>query len=192
MAINSLSPAFVKLYTVVAGHQHVMTIPTKFSGTPVPGEAPNLLAHNASSVGFASALDNLSTYAKVFLASADGAIDYAEAWSQPNPTDDPVWIYTYQISDDGTSVGATVVANQSVWTFRSANGGVFRLYLMETALAVNIALPYTQFESDKKALADYITSALSWIYARDNGAPVVCLGYKSKFNDVLRRKYLTG
>lgn len=192
MAINSLSPAFVKVYTTVATHQHVMTIPTKFSGTPVPGEAPNLLAHNASSVGFSSALDNLSTYIKPFLASANGAVDYAEVWSQPAPEDDPVWIYTYQINDDGTSAGATVTANQSVWTFRSANGGVFRLYLMETALAVNIALPYSQFESDKKDLADYITSSLSWIYARDNGAPITCLGYKSKFNDVLRRKYLTG
>jgi len=32
----------------------------------------------------------------------------------------------------------------------------------------------------------------SWIYARDGGAPITCLGAKTKTNDVLRRKFLTG
>jgi hypothetical protein len=119
-------------------------------------------------------------------------LDTADFWSQPTPEDDPVWIYSHSLDDDGTSAGSAITAQQQVFTFRTDLGGLYRFYIMEGAVLANLALSYAAMGADSKALADYILGATSWLYGRDGGEPLVSLGYKTKYNDVLRRRWVTG
>jgi len=191
MAENSLSPAFIKLYYSAAGRSHVATIPTKFFGTPVPGVAPNLTLHNGGSNTFTSFMAGYIAAWKVFFDTIT-TFDYADVWSQPTPEDDPVWIFTYASGAIGTSVTDFNVASELVMTFRTDQGGILRTYAMEQAEPSNVFVSYASMGSAAKAYADLVMAATSAAYGRDGGAPVACLGYKTKTNDVLRRKILTG
>lgn len=191
MAQNSLSPAFIKLYYTNGVTEHVMTLPTKLGSGFAPGEDPNLVKHTDTTVLFSTYIASLKDSIRGCFHSGT-TLDTAEIWSQPTPEDDPVWIYTVGITAAGTHGTANVVASQLVMTFRSDLGGLFRLYLMEQPVGVNQAVKYTAMSNPQLALANAITATSSAIYARDNGAPILCLGYKTKTNDVLRRRLLTG
>lgn len=191
MAINALSPAFVKMRYSLGTHQHTATFPTKFSGTPVPGDEPDLLTHANNARLFSLCVASVSNVLTPLMGSTM-TIDFFDIWSQPTPADDPVWIYTFGADDDGTSAGPAITAQQQVFTFRTSLGGIYRLYLMEGAVTANLSLSYGAMGADSKSVADTVMEAAGWIYGRDGGAPVVSLGYKTKYNDVLRRNYLTG
>ena len=191
MAQNSLSPAFVKLFYSRTGVEHTMTIPTKFYTAPTVGESPSLLTHAGGQYPFDNAVDDLILYLKPLWANTM-SFGHAEVWSQPTPEDDPLWIYTYAVGVAGTSANANVIASQIVMTFRSTLGGLFRLYGMEASYAVNQAFSLAGFDTALGNLSTYIIASASWVYARDNGKPITTLGAKTKTNDVLRRKLLTG
>jgi len=191
MAINSLSPAFIRLYYSNSGRQHVSVLPTKFFGTPVPGTAPNVLIHSDGSNTFTAFMSVYINALDVFFDTIT-SFDYADIWSQPTPEDDPVWIYTYNSGAIGTSVTNLEIASQLAMSFRTSLGGVLRIYMMEQAEPVNQAVSYADMGVGAKAFADLVIGGSSAIYGRDGGKPVACLGYKTKTNDVLRRRILTG
>jgi len=168
-----------------------MTLPTKFQGTPSAGTSPNLRTHVDGSVGFATYIGGLVDLIKPLFGSTE-TFDDAEVWYQPTPDSDPIWIFTTSLGVAGTNTAEAVVASESVMTFRTSNGGLFRLYLMETCRPVNASLSPSQMSSAETALANALTGTASSIYGRDDGKPVVVLSLKTKFNDVLRRKLLTG
>lgn len=191
MAINSLAPSFVKIRYTVATIEHVMTLPVEIDGAITVGESPQLKRRAASSSDF---VGNLTAFTEVLDSCFDDncAFGTGEIWSQPTPADDPLWVYTYGLANTGESTTDYLRAEQVVMTFRSTLGGLFKLYLMETYFPPNQASGYSGMAAELKTLADYIMGESSWIKARDNGWPIACLGMKSKTNDVLRRKLLTG
>lgn len=187
MALNNLSPAFVKIKYTVGSRVHTATIPTIPYGSVIPGSEPNVTVRTGVPRVFSTAVTDWVTLAKVFFA-ATGTFDTAEFWSKPNPTDDPVWIYTHSIGVAGTSAGGTYTSSQMAMTFRTAAGGLYRAYLMETAVAVNSNWTYALLPADQKAFADYLMGNTSWIYGRDNAFLVACLFSRTKTNDALRRQ----
>lgn len=191
MAINSLSPAFIVVRYTRSTVPHTSIIPTKFSGTPTPGSNPNLLNHFGVAVDFESAMAAWAILLQDMFSTAV-TLDTAEVWSQPTPDDDPVWIFTTGLALTGTRSGTAVVAGQQVLTFRTHLGGLFRLYFMETPVPPNQVATYAGMANPELELANFVTGATSWLYGRDNGQPILTLGWKTKTNDVLRRKLLTG
>lgn len=193
MTQNSLSPAFVKLQYAHGASAHTMTIPVRINGTPVPGGTNSLEKHVGFgfSIDFVTAMDTWAEMLAPFFYT-DVAFVAADLWSQPTPADDPVWIQSTSLTQVGGAEAVTVVASEAVFTFRSHLGGLFRLYLMEPSLLVNAKVLPAAFNASEITLSDFVTGDDSWLYARDNGKPITCLGLKTKTNDVLRRKLLTG
>jgi len=191
MAINSLSPAFIKILYSNGSVQHKMVLPTKFDGAVTPGVNPNLLLHSSANNTFTSSMSSWGDLLKPCFGTGT-VFNSAEVWSQPTPDDDPVWIYTYGMGQVGTHASANITAEQVVMTFRSDLGGLSRLYLMETPFAANVKVLYGAMANPLLAVANFVVGSSSWIWSRDNGKPILCLQYKTKYNDVLRRKLLTG
>jgi len=191
MAINSLSPAFIKFNYTRGTVKHKAVVPTKFSATPTAGVMPSLLTHVGGAQAFNLAVGDWGIFVRPLFGTTT-TLDNAEVWYQPTPADDPIWIFTQGINLPGTSATANVPAEEVVMTFRSSNGGLFRNYFMESFLPANQVTTYGAMANPWLDYANWVIGSSGWMYARDNGKPVVCLGFKTKYNDVLRRRLLTG
>jgi hypothetical protein len=114
----------------------------------------------------------------------------AEFWYQPTPTSDPIWIYEHPINLPGTTGATSVSMGQIVITFRTALGGLARLYLMEPAAAhtVNVRVNGTALTGTNLAISNYVKGPTSVFLGRDNAALMVPIFYTTKINDALRKR----
>lgn len=186
MTVNSLSPAFVKLNYSRTGFSHTATYPVAPDGALTPGDNPQMAIKSGFSIDFVSAMEDYSNLLKPIF-TAEFTINTAEFWSQPTPSDDPVWIYTHSLGDAGTNPADLTPASEAVMTARTDNGGLIRLYYLEVPIPVNLAY-FSTFPSDYADIADFFLSSDSWLRGRDNGFPLTFISLKTKTNDVLLRK----
>jgi hypothetical protein len=78
-------------------------------------------------------------------------------------------------------------------TFRSEFGGLQKLYFLGIVLVVDaVQSPSAGLSNPYDDIFPFAVGTSSWIYARDNGKLIGLITLKTKTNDVLRRKYLTG
>ena len=187
--MNSLSPAYTRIRYHVGTHQHVMTFACLPDGVPTPGNDPNVLAKDSTTVVWSSAVATLANLLKAFW-PASAELDLAEFWYKPTPTAANVFIFATPIGVAGTSGGSSVVAEEGVLTFRTAHVGGLKLYFLETADSPDIRVP-SPFTGAAQiiALAGYLTSNAGWLVGRNNDYPLIGLNYTTKENDVLRDKY---
>lgn len=192
MAINSLSPAFIKLYYVAFGAEHVQVLPTKFSGAVVPGATPSVELHNGTSLDGADAVDAYSVVFAAWIRTTDSILR-ADFWSQPTPQDDPIFVSSAPLGIPGL-VSATV-QNQSVQssiTFRSAFGGLYRnIVVDQTLIPVNVRddAPFSN-ASVQNYVNFLMNPAQSFVYARDGGKLISPIRLLTKTNDILRKRRL--
>lgn len=91
----------------------------------------------------------------------------------------------------GANGAGAADAHQMVQTFRSANGGIMKLTILEDVngslktLASNIANPAG---SDDQKLSAYILSSAGWLLARDDGFPIAPLHQAFGENEAIWRK----
>jgi len=186
---NTLKPAYVKIRYHVGTHQHTMTFGVLPDGVPTPGTDANILAKDGTPVAFSSAVATLANLLKAFYPTT-AVLDIAELWYKPDDEASNVFIFATNIGLVGTSGGTSVVAGESVLTFRTAHVGGLKLYFLETADSLDIRVPAPFVGSAQvAALADYLTSDAGWIVGRNNDYPIIALNYTTKENDVLRDKY---
>lgn len=192
MTINSLAPAFVKLFYNRTGliKQHVMTFSVHPTSSLVVSGNGSLDKSGGGADSFTNHIDALILLLKV-ITSHNMTFTHAELWSQPLVTDDPVFIYDYSLGVAGTDSAAHVVAEQLVITYRSTNGGLWRFYQMEGTAAVDI-VAFPPFSTAYANLSNYFLGADNFIRARDNGSPSSVISLKTKTNDALRRALITG
>lgn len=74
----------------------------------------------------------------------------------------------------GGNVAAMVPAGQRVMSFRSANGGILKITMIEGIFNGNVRLALTANASgtNDQKLAAYVIGATSWLVARDDGFPI--------------------
>lgn len=191
MALNSLSPAYLKIRYTANGHPHTQTLPTIIAGTPTPGVLPELIHHGGGSLALADFVSDYGDVWKPFYKTTD-SLGVLEVWSQPLPSDDPVFIFAVDMATAGATTFANTPAGEEVVTFRTAHRGGFKLYMMENVDEPNIRdnSPFTGLTAIIN-LVTYVCGAASPIYGRNGDVPLLGLSRLTKINDVLRRKYLT-
>lgn len=190
MAHNSLAPGFVKLYYSFNSITHVQTLPVKPQGSITVGSEPDFEQNDGTPVAMSAAIDEYVTLFEQYFGSTTNVL-YAEFWSQPLSTDDPIWVYTHAIGTVGASGTASANASQLVITYRTSLGGLFKHYFMEItgAVALNTRDPYPFVASSTNDLmSTYLMAPEGWIYGRDGGELVVPLYATSKTNDALRKR----
>lgn len=192
MTVNSLSPGFVELHysADISGrfHPHVATYPIIPSGAMTVGNVPNFIT-NDDNDDTATSLTNawVDLFKVVF--NSGFTFTRSDIYSQPNPEDDPLFIISIAHGDVGTSLSPTVALGQLSIHCRTELGGIARLNLMESVIAVNTQDSFPFANASLDALADYALSNVGWIRGRDGGKFSTVTRYTSKTNDALRKKY---
>lgn len=189
MAINSLYPSFISIFYSTPVHVHKMTLPVRaYQG--VGGVWFCEKKGGGFDAEWSVELGDFVTVLKPIL-SVGANISRAELWTYPSETADPVFREAFDINQEGTNGAATLPYGQDVFSFRSENGGVAKIYVMEPAGTnpnVRLLPPYgAGIVTD---LAGYVIGDSSIIIARDGGFLIAPIAYTVKTNDRLRKRYL--
>jgi hypothetical protein len=191
MANNSRSPAYIVWRYVANGHHHTQTLCVKLKPGFVPGEEPNVFLHDGTDQPATDALNALGTFYQPFFKTT-AKFGLYEVWSQPEPEDEPVFIFAGTTDISGTDTGAEVTAAEQVFTFRTSVRGGMKLYFMEPTSAINASFDPPYSNPVFSDLSDFVCGATSPLFGRNNSPPIAPIRAVTKINDVLRRKYLTG
>lgn len=188
MGRNSLSPGFVRLIYTANGRIHKATLPCM----PVDNAGTWAIEKNNATLysPWTAAVDAFVLVFKPFLNTAD-EVQTAQLWTQYSENSDPVFREEYAIAAAGTSAAAALVYGQQTMVFRTENGGLLRLYIMEPASSVNYhffpPFPAGVYENMR---AHVMGATTGWLIGRDGGRPTSCCSVTSKVNDKLRKKFL--
>jgi hypothetical protein len=122
--------------------------------------------------------------------SGTGATNFvsAELWKYAAGTYDASFVSTYAIGEAGTNGGGVQQAAQSIVTFRSSNGGIFKLSFMESALASGGTDTGTISSAALEALVASVEDGDHPWLARDDGFPIVRIAHFPGQNEALFKK----
>jgi len=170
--------------------EHRMTFDLAVQGTPAPGTAPAeviLVNRDGSNTPFSTFID---AFLLAFKVKFNTAVTFsrAELWRAAEGSAIFTYITTYSFSVAGTSANPTNIAHQLTYTFRSTNGGIMRIQLMESVETSNASVSYAAAPAGDKTLMNYIVSSTNAIKARDNGNPYASNRMSGGQNEKLFRK----
>jgi hypothetical protein len=164
-----------------------MTIPVKYSGTPVAGTEPTLELKDASTEDASVSINDFVTLLLPFFHSSTH-FGLAEAHTVDETTGEDAFIYAWNIGLVGVVGASNIPMSQTVVTFKTALGSLYRLYMMEGANTPNVKY-YPPFGAgDLTDLCDFVTGNSSPIYGRKNAYPFTPIAYLTKTNDKLRKQ----
>lgn len=188
MAQNSLYPAFTKIMYGAAGSPHTMVLPMIPDGVPSIGLDP-MVTTRTTSVLWSTYVTTFLNLLKVFYNAATD-FSVAEFYIMEDPEANPQFCYGSNPAISGTNAGANTSMSQTVVTFRTYAGGIFKLYLMEAVATVNQVVTAPFPAGATKNLSDHIVGTQCAIVGRDGGFALAPLRSIGKTNDALRKKLL--
>jgi hypothetical protein len=189
MMSHGLARAFCKIQYTQNLLLHVQTLPLAYVGTAIPGVEPDVSPKVGADIPFSTFVDAYTDLMQP-LYGTDTAISTAEFWFMPTDTSDPIWIWTEAVGKAGTATTASADLLQSVMTFRTALGGLFRLYNMEISgeIPVNYRSVWPFSAGPYLNMANYLIGDSSPVIGRDDASLVVPIAFTTKYNDALRKK----
>lgn len=111
-----------------------------------------------------------------------------ELWKYAPLTFDATFISSYNPTlVAGVATGSVVVTQQETYTFRTVEGGVMRLQLMESVFASNDKNAYPTGVAVVDAIFDFVKSDVNWVLARDTSYPFAALNHLGGQNEKLFR-----
>lgn len=195
MAHFSLSPGFVKFRYEVSGITHTHTFGVIPSGAISVGVEPDFVQTNGVAVAAQAGVDAYQAVLRPLYHTSVTFIEW-EFWSQPEPEDDPLWVFGADFTNPlGTSTNASLLAHQTVATYRTFYGSYGRIDLLESSVsAVSNAAFYVKgaWRSGAPAalngLRTYLLGTTNIVHGRDNGWPVGTINYSYGVNDALKKR----
>lgn len=170
---------------------HTMTLDVKVLGTPVPGTdftAIQTVAQNGTNATLQAEVQALWDIIRTAYNTAVELV-YVELWRYGPNGQNAIYISASDVTNPlGTSAVVPMAAQQQTFTFRSTNGGIMRLQLMETSVGDNLRQtpPYTP--AGFQSLSVYVTGNSRPWQARDDGYPFVAIACSGGQNEALFRK----
>jgi hypothetical protein len=158
---------------------------------PTPGDAFSDIDIKRA-VGTAVPLDNVTNALVNVLedlcSSADTDITYAELWKYDALSFDATYISTYDISNAGVHADPGEAASQQTFTFRTLEGGVFKIVLLEQPQGAWQKKVYSDLSVAQQAFVDFFTDdSTSYWLGRDTSRPFVFMGLFAGHNEKLIR-----
>jgi len=184
---TSLAPGYCRVTYNGQLFPHHMVIPINFDGVPTPGVEPDLLLKDASSLGAEAAIGAFVTLVADFYNTSEH-FGLAEIHAVDDVTGADTFIYAWNLNILGTSPTANKATFQTVMTFKTVAGGLYRLYMMENIEGANshILPPYS--DPTALALSNFVVGDSSPVYGRGNAYPFVPVSKITKSNDKLRKQ----
>lgn len=159
---------------------HVLRFSVAAVGSPAPGSLPTVV--DIQKMGGATAKLNVVAnqiwgFLRTLYAGTISAVGYT-LWRYVPGTLAKDFISAGSLTNPtGTAVGSPTVAHQTTLTFRSANGGILKIVLIETNLAGDTRTTLIPNPAGTliPLFASYVMSADNVILARDDAYPVAPL-----------------
>lgn len=171
--------------------EHRMTMDLAVTGTPIPGtDFGDIVIARKDSGSYA--LDTWLT--TIFFPELQPlyhtTTDFirAELWYAEESTFDFTFIAVMSLGLNGTSSTAVVPAQQATMTYRSAQGGIGRIQLMEPSLAGDNIVSFPTPTGLVNDFMEIIVGDDTPILARDNSVPVAANRYGLGQNEKLVTK----
>ena len=187
MARHSLFPNSVTILYTTNGHAHRQVLPVG----AVAGSAPGwtLPVRVGSPIDWRTLVAQYALVMSGLISDAD-TIDSAELYTY-EATDAPAeFLAAHPLDQAGTSVNAPVEFSQIVMPFKAVGGTSLRLTVLEGVTGEDAKNSFAA-ETDG-GLCDYLEYVLgddNFIKTRGGDFPIISLGWVSKENDKLRKKY---
>jgi hypothetical protein len=195
---NFPGPEEIRLfYSATQGgivYPHVHRFSVDVAGDVDPGEAmseyPLNLKGGTTQAADAFIDDYVDLIADLYRTDTD--FIYAELWRYVPDTFDSFFLSAHTVGQVGANAGATIADQQSIITFRSANGGGARLDFRHTVGSEQVTRSFPTPNTTINNLAAFVTGSLSPIKARDNGFLIAPIHWLSGLNEHLSKKRLRG
>lgn len=189
MAINSLFPAFFRLFSVSEFGAHISTHPCR-TWSPSGGSIGSFKAWDDSD---REAGDMMTDFVDLLLPFFTAETEYTQAiiYTMDDEDAEPLPRGFASFSGKtGTSVAAAVPASQSQYTFRTDNFGLAKLLFFDAPVTTDF-LPITSLaaSADLLALFNYLKADTNAFCGRDNGQFAQFVRGTFKLNDELRKQY---
>lgn len=195
MALNFPGPYEVRInYSVtVAGQtlQHQQRLNFKCNPVPTAGDPFNSIAverADGTTQTLQTLVDNWITVLRPMYASGVSTFIDAEAWKYLPGTFEASYISSYAINLAGTSATGAVAAGQAIMTFRTLEGGIMKVSLMESSIAVGPSRSYTAMTSAEQDIANAVFVAPQKFLGRDTSYPFSVLRLHPGTNEALFKK----
>lgn len=182
------APGIVKVRYSGITIPHTCTFHVKFSGTPVPGEEPNLETLGGGTVGFIAGVTDFVDLAYQSQFNADTTFGFADVYAIDEETGLRTFIFTMNLALTGSNAAENVPLVEGVWVFKSSAGKPVKIYTMEGVYAADVRNIGVVPADERQDMIDYILSDDNIVYGRTDAWPLAFQTFTSKENDVLRKR----
>jgi len=190
MTLNFPGPAEVRINYLVNTRPHQVRLSFVPDGPLVGG----MLYDGINAVNHANTVDPLVDHTDAFLLdfvkafnSSDMTTVDIEVWEYAPFSFDATFITSTPAVNAGTNANPTVPAGQLIYSFRTLNGGIAKLVLMETGFGAGASIPPPWVGSHGDLITEMTDSLGIW-KARDGSRPLVCVGVHPGQNERLFKK----
>jgi hypothetical protein len=197
MASNYPGPYQLRVfYNVAPGAladmTHVMNVNIDVTNAPAVGTAfanIDVSRRVGVDVDLATVTSELQAVMRPILSLADSLISHAELWKFTAGTFEASYVSTYDISLAGLSGSAGREAGQSIYSWRTAEGGVMKIYVMEAVNVDDAQSAYANLGANEADFVDWFhEDATSYALARDTSHPIVFMNLSPGTHEVLFKK----
>ena len=192
MAINFPGPYEVELHYTVDGIEHDMRLNCQAVGVVTVGTVPSAIdlnTRNLGTVDLATAVD-LFSEELIKLFSSTMSINGYDFYSYAPNSFVRTWLTAGGLSKSGVSGYPTIPAHQSTFTFRTQEGGVMRIVLLDDSASSNVRVPYAAAPTMFQTFMNHVTDPDNWILARDTSYPIAPMNWVGGQNEaVFKSRY---
>lgn len=177
----------VNASAVVLSHQQRLNV--RVDGDPLPGEvftAIDVLRRDDTTDLLSDKVDEWVALLQPAFSNQATFVN-AELWKYEALSFEASFVGTYAIGLAGTA-GTAQPAGQAIFTFRTQEGGIMKLSLMESNITPGGTVPYTGMATEQKAIADAIQYGTAFWLARDTSYPFAFIAMHPGRNEVLFKK----
>lgn len=194
MAINFPGPYTLRLfYQTTYGTvplDHMQELNFDVASPPTPGDIFANIICNLTGGGTANMAAVTASWVSILdnLFHTASAFDHAEIWKYEAGTFEASFVSTYTVGTNGLSSSATPPAGQAIYTFRTTEGGIMKVSLMEASIPQDFPKAYAALSADEKAVVDAVTDGTFPWLARDTSRPFSFIRRYGGQNEALFKK----
>lgn len=197
MPLNYPGPYQLRLFYTCNGTPggvltHSLRLNLALDGVPDVGDdfdTIDVLDHLGGTEKLDTIVDELIVLLKTRFNSAASEFTTAELWRYDDLTFEASYVAVYDVSVAGTSATSMQKTMQGTYTFRTFEGGIMRLVLLETDQAIQEPRVYGDLGSGDTDIIDYFLSATGrYFLAADTSYPAAFLRLSNSYNNATFRK----
>lgn len=174
MAINYPGPFEVRLFYTVNTLQHEQRLNLALSSPPSPGDlfsAITAVYGDTTTDTLDNAVDDWVGIMRPLINSAGGTFDFAELWEYEPESFEANFVSSYSIGLAATGGGSVVTAGQMIFVFRTREGGIMKINVLEGNRATGVPLTFGGLSPNEQLLVTAITSGATPWMGRDTSYP---------------------